>query len=231
MRDCSYSAGMILDAETTKQLAKEEFEAWARTYDRSLLNYFLFQPSSHMFLEELAHWHKDHATTFDILDIGCGTGTFLAMIAASSLPARSLVGLDYAMEMCLQASKKAGAAGVERMPFIHGDSEHLPFADSSFDIVTCANSFHHYPNQQAVVREMRRVLRPGGRLMIIDGFRDNVIGWVMFDVIITTIEKSVYHAPATIMRDYFAEAGLVNVHQRKFNLLFPAFVTVGAVEA
>ena len=55
---------------------------------------------------------------------------------------------------------------------VQGDSERLPFATGSFDFVTCTNSFHHYPRQNRAVVEMHRVLRPGGRLLIIDGYRD-----------------------------------------------------------
>lgn len=219
---------MIGDAQTTKKLAKETFEAWAGTYDHSLMNHFLFLPSCYTFLEELARWQTDHEEPFDILDVGCGTGTFAAMLSGSNLRTGCIVGLDYVMEMCRRAQDKATSlARDQRVRFLHGDSEHLPFEDGSFDIVTCANSFHHYPHQQSVVCEMRRVLRPGGRLMIIDGFRDNVIGWVVFDIIITAHEKSVYHAPWPVMRSYFESAGFENITHRKFNLLFPAFVTVG----
>ena len=203
---------MIRDARTTKALAKKSFEAWAQSYDHSLLNYFLFRPSYYTFLEELAKWQEHGSRTFDVLDVGCGTGTFAGMIAMSNLRTRHVVGLDYAMEMCQQARVKTASRNLEsHVQFLHGDSEHLPFADRTFDIITCANSFHHYPHQLTVVREMRRLLRPGGRLMIIDGFRDNVIGWVVFDVIITSIEKSVYHAPWTVMRSYFEEAGFGDV--------------------
>lgn len=219
---------MIGDAQTTKKLAKETFEAWAGTYDHSLMNHFLFLPSCYTFLEELARCQTDREDPFDILDVGCGTGTFAAMLSGSNLRTGCIVGLDYVMEMCRRAQDKASSlASDQRVRFLYGDSEHLPFEDGSFDIVTCANSFHHYPHQQAVVREMRRVLRPGGRLMIIDGFRDNVIGWVVFDIIITALEKAVYHAPWKVMRSYFESAGFENITHRKFNLLFPAFVTVG----
>ena len=111
--------------------------------------------------------------------------------------------------------------------FAAGDSEHLPFADASFDLITCSNSFHHYPHQQAVVSEMRRLLRPGGRLIVIDGFRDNVIGWFVFDVIITRVEKDVYHAPWSVMHEYFVRAGLTNIRRRKVNLWFPLLATIG----
>ena len=60
---------------------------------------------------------------------------------------------------------------------MQGDSERLPFATGTFDVVTCANSFHHYPHQDRAVAEMHRVLQPGGRLMLIDGYRDAPWGW------------------------------------------------------
>ena len=79
--------------------------------------------------------------------------------------------------------------------------------------------------------EVTRVLRPGGRLMLIDGFRDNVIGWVVFDVIIhrgeSTPEAPVHHVPWSDMRRYFAEAGLGDIHQKKEGILVPIFLTVG----
>ena len=76
---------MIGDAHTTKKLAKATFEAWAGTYDHSLMNHFLFRPSYYTFLEELARWQADHEGSFDILDVGCGTGTFAAMLSGSNL--------------------------------------------------------------------------------------------------------------------------------------------------
>ena len=214
---------------TMKQQAKEEFEAWAGTYDRSLLHIFLFQPSYRMFLEELHAWRGDNDTPFDLLDIGCGTGSLGAMLAASPLAAQ-VVGLDYAPAMCQVASDKAHHAGVaDCLRFTAGDSEHLPFADASFDVVTCSNSFHHYPRQQEVVHEMRRLLRPGGRLMLIDGFRDNIVGWVTFDMIIGNVEKPVFHAPWPTIHEYFENAGFSDIRRRKFNFLFPLLLTVGTV--
>jgi len=210
-----------------KRLAKEEFEAWAGTYDRSLLNIFLFEPSYRMFLEELVAWRGQSGESFDLLDVGCGTGTFDAMLAGTRLPAR-VVGLDYAESMCKVAAKKAHQAGVtQRLRYVSADSEHLPFADNSFDVVTCSNSFHDYPHQQKVIEDFRRVLRPGGRLMLIDGFRDNVIGWVVFDVIITTVEKEVFHAPWSTIDAYLRHAGFEEIRRRKFNFWFPLLLTVG----
>lgn len=210
-----------------KSRARQQFEQWAFTYDRSLLNRFLFLPSYRLFLEELYAWRGISDTPFDLLDVGCGTGTLGAMLAASPMRAR-VVGLDYAPSMCKVATEKIRSRKLgDRLHYLAADSEHLPFADASFDVVTCSNSFHHYPHQQQVIHEMRRVLRPGGRLMLIDGFRDNVIGWIAFDVIITAVEKEVFHAPWTTIHNYFEKAGFRDIRRRKINFWMPALLTVG----
>ncbi|HEY3245483.1 MAG TPA: class I SAM-dependent methyltransferase [Phycisphaerae bacterium] len=216
-----------LNPEPFKQEARRQFEQWAESYDRSLLNHFLFRPAAEAFMEEIARWRLEHSHPLRVLDVGCGTGTLAGLLLRSGWPVE-VVGLDYSPNMCRQAAVKARAAGAaQRARFVTGDSEHLPFPDSRFDVITCSNSFHHYPHQQAVVLGMRRLLAPGGRLMIIDGFRDNVIGWVAFDVIIARVEKHVHHAPWTQMRDYFREAGFVNIRQRKINFWMPLLVTTG----
>ncbi len=207
-----------------KQAAHSEFSEWAHSYDRSLLNHFLFRPSYYAFIEEIVRWRGPEDGPFDLLDIGCGTGTLAAMLMATALPVR-VVGLDYAESMAQVASHKARQAKAEdRARFVRADSEHLPFAGGSFDVVTCSNSFHHYPDPAACVRQ---VLRPGGRLMLIDGFRDNIVGWVTYDVIIGRVERPVHHATWSQMRGYFEAAGFREVTQRKINIFFPLLLTMG----
>jgi ubiquinone/menaquinone biosynthesis C-methylase UbiE len=210
-----------------KQLSRREFEKWAGTYDRSPLNYFLFRPAYITLIEEIARWHADNRRAFRVLDVGCGTGTLAGLIANTPWDAR-VTGVDYAASMCVEAASKARASGVSgHVHFVNGDSEHLPIADESIDVVTCSNSFHHYPRQATVVAEFWRILAPGGRLILIDGFRDCVVGWVVYDVIIDHVEGDVHHAPWWVIDNYFHEAGFRNIHRRKFGFLFPALATIG----
>jgi ubiquinone/menaquinone biosynthesis C-methylase UbiE len=94
-------------------------------------------------------------------------------------------------------------------------------------MITCSNSFHHYPHQDKVLREMFRVLKPGGRVVIIDGFRDNVIGWFIFDFLVTKVEKSVHHCSALEMLHELGSAGYTEIEQEKFGYWVPVLVTTG----
>jgi ubiquinone/menaquinone biosynthesis C-methylase UbiE len=210
-----------------KKQARTRFDGWADTYDRSLLNHYMFRPSYLALLEEIARWRAEHGGAFRLLDVGSGTGTLAGMLLRGGWPV-TVVGLDYSPAMCARAlAKLPPTTHGNRSMFTAGDSEHVPFASESFDVVICANSFHHYPHQQAVLEEMRRVLRPGGRLILIDGFRDNVVGWFVFDVIIARVEGSIHHAPWHEVHAGFEQAGLRNIRRRKLGLLFPLVATIG----
>ena len=253
-------------ADRAKSGARRQFDAWATAYDRSILNKLLFRPSYLLMLEEVARWLRERSAAgvesdrpFRLLDVGCGTATFAALLRGTGWPVEVLC-MDYSFNMCATALAKLSAAmfrpsrqcvvsaagsGLARTspvndaPFtttsesmetpvvVNADSEHLPFDDQSLDVITCANSFHHYPRQSGVVREMRRVLKPGGRLILLDGFRDNCIGWFVFDVMVTGIEKNVHHATWRELDAMFHDAGFVRVERRRRGVIAPILATIG----
>lgn len=210
-----------------KKHARRQFEKWALSYDRSRLNELVFFPSMRKCQEEILRWQQSRgARTFRMLDVGCGTGSLLALMAARP-QADLLIGLDYAEEMVRRAAQKfAEGPHAAKLQAIRGDAEHLPLADGAVDVVTCCNSFHHYPHQAQAIREFHRVLAPGGLLVLIDGFRDNVVGWVIFDVFVATVEKNVHHAPWSSVRRMIDEAGFASLRQEKMNVLAPLLVNV-----
>jgi ubiquinone/menaquinone biosynthesis C-methylase UbiE len=117
-----------------------------------------------------------------VLDLGCGTGA--ASRSAASVAA-SVVGIDLSPEMIRQARELA--SGLANVHFEIADSEHLPFEDGAFTAVVCSNSFHHYPDPGRAVREMTRVLAPGGRLVLGDACSDRTAARIA-DVILRRFE-------------------------------------------
>ena len=103
-----------------------------------------------------------------VLDVGCGTGTLL-IAALQAEPAIEARGIDPAVEMVLRARRKAAAAGVEA-DFDVGVIEQLASADDTFDVVLSSLMLHHLPapTRAAGLAEIRRVLKPGGRLVAVD---------------------------------------------------------------
>lgn len=99
-----------------------------------------------------------------LLDIGCGTGIMLADISEKFGERFSLHGLDLSGESLKIAGEKCGGAA----ELTKGDSENLPYEEGSFDILLCMHSFHHYPHPIKSLREMLRVLVPGGVLFLVE---------------------------------------------------------------
>ena len=210
-----------------KRRARTRFDRWASSYDRSWLSELVFRPSLRACREEIVRWQQQRGgRPYRLLDVGCGTGNLL-MALADDVQAEQLIGLDYSREMVrLVEEKVAGSPHESRLSVAQGDAEHLPFEDGSLDVITCCNSFHHYPHQSAVMRGFHRVLRPGGMLVLIDGFRDNVIGWVVFDMAVALVERHVHHAAWSEIRQMSDDAGFRDLQQRKLNVLAPLLVNV-----
>ena len=107
----------------------------------------------------------------DVLDVGCGRGGGSAAVFERFGP-RSLTGLDLAKSAIERCRARYGRAG---LTFVAGDAEALPFPDETFDAVLSVESSHCYPDVLGFLREVHRVLRPGGVLLMAD-FRRTLSG-------------------------------------------------------
>lgn len=102
----------------------------------------------------------------DLLDVGCGPGTITIDLAGIVAPGR-VVGVDASAEIVAQAAESAAA--VDNLSFRSGDVYALEFSDASFDAVHAHQLLQHLTDPVAALREMRRVLRPGGVIGVRDG--------------------------------------------------------------
>src|SRR5262245_49713909 len=100
----------------------------------------------------------------DALDIGCGTGFLAFELAARG---QRVTGIDFAPAMLAEARRKAAERGVA-IRFEEADAEHLPFSPGSFDLAISRHVLWTLPHPQAAIDEWIRVLRPGGRLVVVD---------------------------------------------------------------
>jgi demethylmenaquinone methyltransferase/2-methoxy-6-polyprenyl-1,4-benzoquinol methylase len=126
-----------------------------------------------------------------VLDLCCGTGD-LALSLARAGKAR-IIGADFAHPMLVRAREKSArqsaANGKAKIPFLEADALGLPFADNSFDLVTTAFGFRNLANYESGLREIRRVLKPGGTIAILefteppDNFLGNAYRWYFCNIL------------------------------------------------
>ena len=202
--------------------AKHQFDAWCHSYDRSILQKIFFKPAHDAILANI-----DPEKHLKILDVGCGTGRLASRIL-SEFPNTHVTGLDLSSKMLAKAKSNCSVFG-DRLTLVEGDSENLPFELGSFDLAVCVHSFHHYPNQLEVTKELQRVLSPGGMTLLVDANRDNFLGWIIFDGVVTAIEKGVHHCSIDRMNSLFMESGFENIHVQQRGLLIPYLLVTATI--
>ncbi|MER6736417.1 class I SAM-dependent methyltransferase [Streptomyces puniciscabiei] len=126
-----------------------------------------------MLLDDGRSWVAGQAKG-EVLEVAIGTGLNLQFYPAEV----SLTGLDLSPAMLDQARDRAAALGRE-IELREGQAHAMPFADDSFDTVVCTLGLCSVPDERPVIAEMYRVLRPGGRLLLLDhvGSHHRLIFW------------------------------------------------------
>ena len=197
----------------------KQYDAWARVYD---LFWARYVNKTIPVLQRAA----DVQAGERVLDLACGTGTFERRVV-EDVPDANVVGVDLAPAMVERARAKLdGQPGVR---FEQADVHDLPFDDDVFDVAVCANTFHYFTHPEQVLVEARRVLRPGGRLVVLDWCRDFWTCRVM-DAVLPLIDPAYQHCyTLDEMRDLLTESDFLP--QRQFRYRFDLIWGMMVVEA
>ena len=147
-----------MDDDLIKERVQAQFGAAAQSY----VTAFSFARGDDLLrLVELARLRGDER----VLDVATGGGHTALAFAPH---VREVVASDLTLPMLEAAEAYARSQGATNVYFERADAEALPFEDASFDVVTTRIAPHHFPNPQRYVREVARVLRPGGLFLLDD---------------------------------------------------------------
>jgi len=153
--------------DVVKQQVAAHWDRRAPTFDDDF-GHSIRTPAERKAWDRILDLALRERTPGDALDVGCGTGFLSFELAARGY---RVTGIDFAPSMLAEARRKAAERGVA-IRFEHGDAEQLTFPSQSFDLVITRHVLWTLPHPDLAIDEWIRVLRPGGRLVIVDSQAD-----------------------------------------------------------
>jgi demethylmenaquinone methyltransferase / 2-methoxy-6-polyprenyl-1,4-benzoquinol methylase len=158
-----------------------------------------------------------------VLDLCCGTGDLAFSLRRAEGTRAQVVGADFSHAMLVRAREKSVSSGTgDAMPVFEADALRMPFADGSFDLVTTAFGFRNLANYEDGLREIFRVLRPGGTVAILEftepppGLMGDLYRWYFRNVLprigafLSGDAKAYSYLPASVSR-FFRPAELAGL--------------------
>ncbi|MBC1473423.1 demethylmenaquinone methyltransferase [Listeria grandensis] len=160
--------------ETKEEKVHSVFEKISPSYDRmnSLISFHLHEKWRAKTMEFMRVKQGTKA-----LDVCCGTADWTLMMADAVGETGSVIGLDFSENMLAVGQEKVLESPFSNITLMHGNAMVLPFADSSFDYVTIGFGLRNVPDYMTVLREMHRVLKPGGLLTCLDTSTPTIPGY------------------------------------------------------
>ncbi len=127
-----------------------------------------------------------------VLDVACGTGLVTFPAAEAVGEEGHVVGTDISDEMVRGAREEAGSRGFRHATFERMDAESLELSEDEFDVVLCSLGLMYVPDPLAAIKEMHRVLKPGGRAVLANWGAGNRCGWSdIFQIVDARVQSDV----------------------------------------
>lgn len=150
-----------MDFETIRQQQKETWDKFSpgwKKWDEYTMNFLA--PMGAAIIQSLHLKSSDH-----VLDVATGTGE-PGLSIARIVSGGKVTGTDLSDGMLAVAKERAGAQSIENYETVVSDVTELPFADNTFDAISCRFGFMFFPDMQRAAKELARILKPGGRIAI-----------------------------------------------------------------
>lgn len=128
-------------------------------------------------------WRKDVMKQMNVpngasaLDVCCGTGDWSFSLAEAVGSKGKVIGLDFSQNMLSVAKEKNLVLNYDNLEFIHGNAMELPYEDNSFDLVTIGFGLRNVPDYMTVLKEMYRVVKPGGVVACLETSQPTMFGF------------------------------------------------------
>jgi demethylmenaquinone methyltransferase/2-methoxy-6-polyprenyl-1,4-benzoquinol methylase len=160
--------------QSKEQRVHKVFEKISDSYDKM---------NSVISFQQHIKWRKDTMKRMNVkpgskaLDLCCGTADWTIALAEVVGPSGEVTGLDFSKNMLKVGQEKVDQLGLNQVELIHGNAMELPFPDHSFDYVTIGFGLRNVPDYLQVLKEMNRVLKPGGIAVCLETSQPTLIGY------------------------------------------------------
>jgi demethylmenaquinone methyltransferase / 2-methoxy-6-polyprenyl-1,4-benzoquinol methylase len=160
--------------QSKEQRVHKVFEKISDNYDKM---------NSVISFQQHLKWRKDTMKRMNVqkgskaLDVCCGTADWTIALAEAVGPSGEVTGLDFSQNMLNVGIEKVKNLGLKHVNLVHGNAMELPFPDNSFDYVTIGFGLRNVPDYLQVLKEMHRVLKPGGIAVCLETSQPTLIGY------------------------------------------------------
>lgn len=152
------------DGNGVKGLVQQHWNGRAATFDDESQHGIHSDEQHDRWITMLRKWTSDEH--LHVLDVGCGTGVISLLLTELG---HDVVGVDFATEMLKRARSKAERSGYS-IELQQGDAEALPMSDDTFELLAARHLLWTLPNPSDAIQEWHRVVEPGGRILLIEGY-------------------------------------------------------------
>ncbi|MDF0726220.1 demethylmenaquinone methyltransferase [Cytobacillus sp. S13-E01] len=160
--------------QSKEERVHKVFEKISENYD---------QMNSVISFQQHKAWRKDTMKRMDVqkgakaLDVCCGTADWTIALADAVGPTGEVYGLDFSKNMLKIGQDKIETLQVKHAKLIHGNAMGLPFEDNTFDYVTIGFGLRNVPDYLQVLKEMYRVVKPGGKVVCLETSQPTLVGF------------------------------------------------------